>query len=251
MIDQASPFDLIYPDHPFVFFSASHLYALGVLLAIYIALWLLRNWFSKPTVDIRTRWIVAALLLLQELSLNLWQLSIGSWDAGTSLPLHLCGVGIVLAAFALINRSYLLYELVFFWGLGGAIQSLLTPDIGQYGFPHYRFYQFFFSHGVLIFAGLYMTWVGGMRPTHRSIWKVWGITNIYMVFIAGFNWLTDGNYLFICHKPEAGSIMDFMGPWPWYILVLEVVALISFYIYYLPFATPDVKVWIRKRYQSK
>lgn len=228
-------------DHAFVFFSPAHWSALAILMAIYLVLWFLRDWFAKPIIDVRTRWVLAALLLLQELSFNIWHLSIGDWDAGSTLPLHLCGLGIVLAAFLLINRSYLLYELVYFWGFGGAIQALLTPDIGVYGFPHFRYFQFFISHGTLIFASLYMTWVGGMRPTQRSIWKVFGLTNIYLVFIAGFNLLVDGNYLFICHKPENGSIMDAMGPWPWYILVLEVVAVISFYIYYAPFAIKDLK----------
>ena len=252
MTTPPGPFDLYYPHHAFVFFSKPHWLALCVLLVIYTALWFSRTWFSQPKIDERSRWLIAALLLLQELSLSIWRLSNGSWSAGTTLPLHLCGIGIVLAAFALINRSYLLYELVFFWGLGGAIQALLTPDIGQYGYPHYRYFQFFVSHGTLIFASLYMTWIGGLRPTHRSIWKAWGITNLYMVFIAGFNLLTDGNYLFICHKPEGGSIMDFMGPWPWYILVLEVVALVSFYIYYLPFAVQDAtRFLIWRRSQSK
>ena len=247
MTNSPGPFALDYPDHAFVFYSSPHWLALLVLLASYLALWYFRSWFSTPRIDLRARWIIASALIVQELSLNIWHLSIGDWDAGSTLPLHLCGVGIVLAAFLLINRSYLLYELVFFWGLGGAIQALLTPDIGIYGFPHYRFFQFFGSHGLLIFASLYMTWVGGMRPTHRSIWKVMGITNIYLVFIAGFNLLVDGNYLFICYKPENGSIMDAMGPWPWYILVLELVAVISFYLYYLPFVLNDIRLRIVNR----
>lgn len=236
-----------YPGHQFVFFSSSHLWALLLLLSVFIGLWYCRAWFAQPHIDKPARWIVASLLIIQELSYSIWHLSIGTWDAGTSLPLHLCGMGIVLAAFALIKPNYLLYELVYFWGLGGAIQALLTPDISIYGFPHYRYFQFFISHGALIFASLYMTWIGGMRPTHRSIWKVFAITNIYMVIIAGFNWLTDGNYLFICHKPENGSIIDIMGPWPWYILVLECVAVLSFYIYYSPFVIKDlVTKYIKK-----
>ena len=247
MTPTTGPFSLENPGHAFVLFSPPHWISLLVLLAIFSSIWFFRDWFSKPKIDLRTRWIIAILLLTQELSLNIWQLSIGTWDAGSTLPLHLCGVGIVLAAFLMINRNYLLYELVYFWGLGGAIQALITPDIGAYGYPHYRFFQFFFSHGILIFASLYMTWIGGMRPTHRSIWKVMGITNIYLVFIAGVNYVTDGNYLFICHKPVNGSIIDFLGPWPWYILSLEVVALISFYIYYSPFALSD----LIKQFRSK
>jgi len=245
MTSPNGPFSLDYQGHQFVFFSTPHWIALFILFGLFYSLWILRDWFASPKADLRTRWALAILLLTQELSLNIWHLSIGDWDAGSTLPLHLCGAGIVLAAFMLINRNYLLYELVYFWGLGGAIQALLTPDIGAYGYPHYRFFQFFLSHGTLIFASLYMTWIGGMRPTQRSIWKVLGITNIYMVFIAGFNYLTNGNYLFICHKPVNGSIIDFLGPWPWYILSLEVVAVISFYIYYAPFALKDL---ITKRY---
>lgn len=235
-------FSLEYTGHDFVFYSPSHWIALFILLTMFAILWRSKGWFAKPKIDLRARWILAILLLGQELSLNIWHLSIGDWDAGSTLPFHLCGMGIVLGAFLLINRNSLLYELVYFWGLGGAIQALLTPDIGIYGYPHYRFFQFFFSHGILIFASLYMTWIGGMRPTHRSIWKVMGITNIYMVFIAGFNYLTDGNYLFICHKPVNGSLIDVLGPWPWYILSLEVVAVISFYVYYAPFAVKDLIV---------
>jgi hypothetical integral membrane protein (TIGR02206 family) len=144
----------------------------------------------------------------------------------------------------LLNNNYLLFEINYFWGLGGAIQALLTPDIGIFGFPHYRFFQFFTSHGLIILAVLYMIFIADYRPKHKSIWKVFLITNGYMILMAGFNWLTGGNYLFICHKPENGSLMDFMGPWPWYILTLEFVGIISFYLYYSPVAIANL---IKKR----
>jgi uncharacterized membrane protein YwaF len=33
--------------------------------------------------------------------------------------------------------------------------------------------------------------------------------------------------------------MDYFGPWPWYILTLEVMALFFYVIYYAPFAIRD------------
>ncbi len=227
-------------EEAFVFFSPPHWIGLGVLTVIYIGLWYSRDYFKQEKPDRVFRVCLAAFLWLQEIALIWWKVSVGIWDLGSGLPLHLCGMAIVISPILLMTNRFPLYELVYFWGLGGAIQALLTPDIGEHGFPHFRYFQFFVSHGLIILAGLYMTWVGGMRPTQRSIWKTWVITNIYMVPIALFNLVFDGNYLFICYKPEAGSIMDLFGPWPWYILVLEVVAIVSFYIYYAPFAVMDL-----------
>jgi hypothetical integral membrane protein (TIGR02206 family) len=128
---------------------------------------------------------------------------------------------------------------VFFWGVGGATQALLTPDIGVYGFPHYRFFQFLISHGSIVSACLYATFIFGYRPRLKSIWRAFVALNIYMVFIAAFNTITRGNYLFICQKPATASLMDYLGPWPWYIVPLEGLGIVIFFIVYIPFAIKD------------
>ena len=237
-------FDSDYNGESFTYFSQTHFAALIILFCVYLMLFAVRKNLSRSAMDKKVRLIIAILLILQELSLNIWRTYNGIWHISTSLPLHLCGIAVVLSALMLVSNNYRLYEINYFWGLGGAIQALLTPDIGLYGFPHFRFFQFFASHGLIVLATLYMTFVAGYRPEHRSVWRVFAITNIYMVFIAGFNMLTGGNYLFICSKPENGSLMDFMGPWPWYILTLEVVGIFSFYLYYSPVAVS--KLFTRK-----
>ena len=236
-----------YNDNPFIFFSPHHINALLVLFGIYVLIFIFRKKLRTPKIDIKIRYIIASALILQEISLSIWRLCNGAWHPGTSLPLHLCGASIVLSAIMLINKNYTLFEINYFWGLGGAIQALLTPDIGMYGFPHYRFFQFFTSHGLIIVAVLYMVFVHQYAPKHRSIWKVFGITLIYTGFIAIFNLIFNGNYLFICWKPENGSIMDVMGPWPWYILPLGIVAIVTFYIWYSPFAISA----LIKKYKNK
>lgn len=225
-----------YPDNPFSFFSTQHINALLFLLGIYILIFLFRKKLRNPKIDIKIRYLIAVALILQELSYNIWHYFTGTWQVGSTLPLHLCGASIILSAIMMINKNYTLFEINYFWGLGGAIQALLTPDIGIFGFSHYRFFQFFTSHGLILVAVLYMVFVHQYAPKHRSIWKVFGITLIYTGFITIFNLIFKGNYLFICWKPENGSIMDVMGPWPWYIIPLGIVAIITFYIWYAPFA---------------
>jgi hypothetical integral membrane protein (TIGR02206 family) len=64
-----------------------------------------------------------------------------------------------------------------------------------------------------------------------------------MVVVGGINAVLGSNYLFIAHKPDAQTLLDVLGPWPWYILSMEVIGLVVFVLLYLPF-------WLRPSRQS-
>jgi hypothetical integral membrane protein (TIGR02206 family) len=155
------------------------------------------------------------------------------------LPLHLCSVLVWLGAYMLVTKSYTIYEFSYFLGIAGALQALLTPDVGIYGFPHFRFFQTMISHGTIILSAIYMTFVEGYRPTWKSVIRVMVWMNVYMVAIGIVNWLIGSNYLFIAHKPETASLIDVLGPWPWYILSLEAIGLVLCLLLYLPYAIRD------------
>ena len=42
-----------------------------------------------------------------------------------------------------------------------------------------------------------------------------------MPIIMLINKLVNGNYMFLSHKPDSASLLDVLGPYPWYILSLE------------------------------
>jgi hypothetical integral membrane protein (TIGR02206 family) len=258
-------FDIFNPEYlsgEFHAFSTSHFAALFVLLlsCIGIVLWLKK--IKNDKVEFIFCIIVAFLTYSQEIARMIWHISIGDFFIGEHLPLHLCGLGIILGPVMILRKNYSLYELIYFWGFGGAIQALLTPDL-NWQFPHFGYLQYFISHGLIIIACVYMTFVVGYRPTWKSIIKVIIITNIFLVFIILVNIITtknlgvicskggsiwecleeirqsSGNYLFICRKPANPSLLDILGPWPWYILSLEGVGIISFLLYYSPFLLKD------------
>ena len=86
---------------------------------------------------------------------------------------------------------------------------------------------------------IYMTAIEGFRPTWQSVWKTMLALNVYFLFVAGINYVIDSNYMYTMAKPETASLLDLMGPWPWYIAVCEFVALGLFALLYAPFALSD------------
>jgi hypothetical integral membrane protein (TIGR02206 family) len=184
--------------------------------------------------------ILAMILLVNEAGWNLWNAAIGEWTIQTNLPFHICTVMVYLSAIMLLTKNYTLYEYVYFAGIGGAAQALLTPNIGIYGYPHYRFFEQMISHTSIITAAVYMTTVGGCRPYWKSMLRVFVALNVYLVFVGIINKLIGSNYMFIMHKPETPSLLDYLGPWPWYIFGGQLICLLTFILLYTPFAVKDM-----------
>ena len=152
----------------------------------------------------------------------------GQWTAEVNLPLQLTDA-VTLASVAALWRpeSLLLVELVYFWALSASLQAVLTPDLGQ-SFPDLLFFTYFATHsGALAAAGLL---VFGRRraPRPDAVPRVYAITVAFAGLAAIGTLLTGGNYMFLRHKPAHGSLLDFMGPWPVYILAAALLGLLIF-----------------------
>lgn len=227
-----------YTGAPFVFLGSAHLAVLILIALINLSFAYLRR-IENPKGRAALRYTAAVVLIANEGVWHWWNWSVGQWTIQTMLPLHLCSVMVFLSAYMLAARSYTTYEYLYFLGIGAAIQAILTPDLGLYGFPHFRFFQTFISHGLIVTAAIYMTVVEGYRPTLKSFRNVFVGGNIYMLVVGVINWLIGSNYLFIARKPDTPSLIDLLGPWPWYILGLEAIGLLTCLILYAPFAIRD------------
>jgi hypothetical integral membrane protein (TIGR02206 family) len=221
----------------FMMFDQAHLAALFAIILLNIAL--LRFKYTTEQARHTLRWTIAIILWANELGWHIWNLAVGQWNIQTMLPLHLCSVLVWVGALALVTRNYGIYEFMYFMGIAGALQALLTPDVGIYGFPHYRFWQTYISHGLIITAAIYMTVVEGFRPTWKSLGRVFIWMNVYMVVVFIVNTLIGSNYLFIAHKPPTASLLDVLPPWPYYIAYIEVIGLVMCLILYIPFFIKD------------
>jgi len=127
----------------------------------------------------KSRYLFAAILWINEIGWHIWHIYWDEWTIQTMLPLHLCSVLVWIGALGLVTKKYSIYEFLYFMGIGGALQALLTPDVGIYGFPHYHYFQTFISHGLILTSTIYLTVIEGMRPTWKSIWRVFAGMNVY------------------------------------------------------------------------
>ena len=229
-----------YAGPPFVLFSATHALAVGATLGCCLLIAVLsRNAAAHPIRREALRNGLAVFSLINLVGWQVWQWQQGIWTAAYALPLHVCTFSNLLCAIMLWSRSYRIFEVQYFWAIAGVTQALATPDIGRFGFPHFVFLVFFTSHGVIVGAVVFMLVAERFRPTWASVVRATVATIGFLALVGGANWLTGGNYMFVARKPEFASLIDFLGPWPWYIGSMIVVGILAFTLVYLPFALYD------------
>jgi len=228
-----------YQGPAFELFGMAHFAALGAF--VLLNLFLLRFKNASDSTKSAIRWILALILLVNEVAWHYWNYAVGRWTIQTMLPLHLCSLLVWTGVLMLITKNYRIYEFMYFMGIGGAIQALATPGLGIYGIPHFVFFQYFISHGLIITSAIYMTVVEGFRPTWRSILRVAIWMNIYVVIVYFINTAIGSNYLMINYKPNTPSILDVLPEWPIYILYMELIGVVTVLLLYLPFVAKDLR----------
>ncbi|WP_249435785.1 TIGR02206 family membrane protein [Paenibacillus sp. Marseille-Q4541] len=220
---------------PFEFMSTFHIAALLIIVVVILALFLYRTQLRYSSVWKQAlRWGLIIILFLSQVTLEIWYRAYAIWDMKYTLPLELCSITLILSIVMLITRNRILYILVFYAGICGALAALVTPNLA-YTFPHFRFIQFFIAHGAIILSALYMTWIENYRLTFRSVPIAFILLNIVAGVVWIINQMTGANYMFLSRKPDTPSVLDVLGPYPRYILMEEMLALTLFLMLYVLF----------------
>ena len=219
----------------FEMFSAVHIISMITLCLLILLLYNCRNrWPIQQKIVQSIERFFALTLFIMDGYYYIWLVQTGRWDFGSSLPLELCSISLIVTIILLWTGNKKFYSFVFFAGIGGAVQAVATPVL-DINFPHFRFFHFFYTHFGIILTALYFTWVKGYRPTFKGVIQTMIILNILLPFLFAINFLVEGNYMFLQEKPRGGSLLDYLGPYPWYILSLEFVAFIVFCCLWLLF----------------
>lgn len=222
----------------FVLFGARHW---GVILAIPAAAALLRLAAGRdPGRARRIRTGAGVFLAVNELVWYAYRLYTEGVRFPEGLPLNLCDLSLWLTVFTLLTLNRWLFDATWFAGIGGASMAVLTPELWA-PFWSYPTMYFFTAHGGVIATLVFLAWSGQARPRPDAIWRAMLVLHAWAAFVGAFNLVFHTNYMYLCEKPRAPSLLDYMGPWPWYILSGELAAWAVFGLLALPFARRAVK----------
>ena len=221
----------------FILFGPAHLAALALAFLVPLA----AGFFARgyPARDRTVRWFLAALLLGEWVAFYAVFWARNWLDVNNGLPLNLCDWAEVVLIVALLSRNQFAYELGYFWGLGGSLQALLTPDLA-YGFPDVRFLIFMADHAGIIASLLYLTLGTRLRPIPASLPRVIAASLLYPLVAGVADFALGANYGYLHDKGGHVSLLTLLAPWPWYIGELVMIGLLSIAIYYAPFFLFDL-----------
>jgi uncharacterized membrane protein YwaF len=211
------------------------------------------------------RWVlgmIAAVAILCAVIEHACDIHRGCWSPATALPLQLCDIALWTTVFAALRYSRAahpreilaqpvgwipnLYELSYYWGWGGTLQAMLTPDL-KHPFPTFEYFQFFIMHAVILIGVVAMTNGLRLRPRPASLSRIIPLTIAVAAVVLGINALTGGNYMYLARNPDRPSLLDHFGPRPWALLTMVAVGAVIFTLAYLPYVVLD---WWRGRRRS-
>ena len=220
-------------------FSPEHLIAIFLTVALPFALAAVARAAKSALAEHAVVGALSAILFANYAGYLLFVRGLGELEWQQMLPLQMCDWAMAVVIVALWTKNHRWFEVAYFWGIGGTLQAVLTPNL-RFGFPDLRFVSFFISHGGIIVAVGFLMLTRGLRPYPFSIVRAFVWSELYFLVTLLADHLTGVNYGFLLHKPEAFSLLSFLSDdRPLYLLQMHGLALVFFAVLYLPFALYD------------
>lgn len=161
-------------------------------------------------------WGLASVIVALNVTMQVWAFDPAS--PAVSLPLQISDLAPYASAIALVTRRPWAAALTYYWGITLSTQALLTPVLNAPDFPGVEFIAFFAIHVLVVWAAIFLTWGLGVRPSWWSYRFTLAATVCWAAAVFVINSSAGSNYGFLNRKPSTGSILDLLGPWPWYLL---------------------------------
>ncbi len=225
-------------------YSSSHIIVILLTIVLPFALAFAVHRTKSRALERSICLTISALLIINYAAYLIIGRRFGIVEWQKALPLQLCDWAMFVIIVALWTGNKRWLEIAYFWGIGGTLQALLTPNL-RYGFPDLRFISFFVAHSGIIIGIVFLMLIYGFRPTPRGILRTFAWTEVYFVVAFSIDLFTGENYGFLLHKPEKASLLNFLSDSRLlYLIEFHLLAWVFFCVLYAPFAIVDL---VRKR----
>jgi len=204
-------------------YDASHAFAVVLTVLVTFAFVSLRRRSSMPQAAQRTDRVVAVLVALGWLANFVVDALPGRFDIGQSLPLHICDVVGLFAIAAIATSWRPARAITFLWGWSLCIFAFVMPVITA-GPWYILFWSYFGGHGAIVLAAAYDAVARQYRPTRADLRSALVALVIYVLTIVPINMLLGVNYGYLGKVDGDIRPIEMLGPWPWRIPVLMLIA---------------------------
>lgn len=177
------------------------------------------RWLKKLEEEDLVKWerIIFALIIINEIFWQFYYYKSGAWSMEGNLPFHLCDISRLIGAFLLVRYNQYVFEFLILLGFGGALQAIMTPEIGGGHYDTFTHVGYYIAHGLIFFGGFYQLYVRKRKLEKSAWWRSFFIGIIVLGIVGVINKLINGNYIYLCHKPAADNPL-LIGEWPYYLL---------------------------------
>lgn len=216
-------------------FSTPHIISLIIIAFLVYLIYIFKEELKDEKKEKIYSSIVGTMLIINQISLYYWYIDNNKLSLKESLPLYLCRLSLILCILMIITKSRKIFDIVYFWGLGGAGIALIFHDTSIFSFPHYIFIQFFITHGGILISIFFMMFVHNYSPSLTSLKQTFKWTILYFIITIPTNYLVNSNYSYLRCKPDFPLINQIPNNPFVYVPLFIASTNLLFVLLYLPF----------------
>lgn len=135
-----------------------------------------------------------------------------------TLPFHFTDILRVVTPIALATGEEYAVSTSFYWGFILNSMAILSPDAAWVADRRIQESAYWSFHWLAFIVPVMMTFGFGYRPTWKAFRFIVPASLGWTVLAGAVNRVTGGNYTFVSRKPRGASLLDYLGPWPVYIV---------------------------------
>lgn len=201
-----------------------------IIIGIIVLIYKFQNVIKESKQERFIRIVFGLLMFLGELAFIIWNFTHsldGSVRFIDTLPLQLCSYAIWGLAIVMFTKNKWIFTTVYMFAVVSVL-ALIFPNL-NHGVNSFRYYQLYYSHGLLLIALFYLYKIHDFYPNKKEFINSFIVLQIVIVYSLILNAILNTDFLFI---GQGNKPIDFAWDWPMHMIQYELFMIIIYFIFY-------------------